>query len=623
MHSMLGGAPRCRARLVGRRRVRAHRPRFPGSSARAGCRQRRDLIRSDAAVEGERVRALSPSRAGDFMNCPLLYRFRVVDRLPEAPSPAATRGTVVHTVLERLFDLPAAERTLDAAAACSVRRGSRRWPTTPSWLRCSPWRTAGRRARDGARAGRRTGGLAAGADGPAARSYFALEDPTRLEPAERELHVEVALESGLVAARLRRPARRGAGRALRVVDYKTGRAPRDGLRGEGDVPDALLRAGAVAVARRDPAAAAAALPRMRRDGAAYDPDEADLRAMETKVQALWPAIERAHATGDWRPSPSRLCDWCDHQASVPGLGRHTAAAADGADPVVDAACRRLRAAPRARRLGELGLHAESARRGGSLWLGSRSASPEAVPRRCHSSRAGRQRPRHAHQGLRRGRHPRSSRWTRCQCRVRPRPVHRDHGSVRLRQVDADALPAPVSTRPPAARRSSTGSSSTTLATRDLTRLRRDHVGFIFQSFNLRADADRAGEHHTAHGHRRSQAGRRVARHRHRHGRAAGPAAQPAQPAVRRAAAARRRGPSAGRQARDRVRRRAHRQPRLARGRGGPRVPAAQRRRVRPDRRHGHPRPDRGLVRRPGALPRRRSDRRRRCATRRPIRCWSA
>src|ERR687886_1178655 len=59
--------------------------------------------------------ALSPSRAADFMQCPLLYRFRVVDRLPETPSPAAVRGTVVHAVLERLFDLPAQQRTLGSA----------------------------------------------------------------------------------------------------------------------------------------------------------------------------------------------------------------------------------------------------------------------------------------------------------------------------------------------------------------------------------------------------------------------------------------------------------------------------------------------------------------------------
>src|SRR5687768_13203654 len=60
--------------------------------------------------------SLSPSRAGDFMTCPLLYRFRTVDRLPEPSSPDAVRGTVVHKVLEDLFDLPAAQRTADHAA---------------------------------------------------------------------------------------------------------------------------------------------------------------------------------------------------------------------------------------------------------------------------------------------------------------------------------------------------------------------------------------------------------------------------------------------------------------------------------------------------------------------------
>ena len=44
--------------------------------------------------------AISPSRAGDFMSCPLMYRFRTIDRLPEAPSPDAVRGTVVHKVFD-------------------------------------------------------------------------------------------------------------------------------------------------------------------------------------------------------------------------------------------------------------------------------------------------------------------------------------------------------------------------------------------------------------------------------------------------------------------------------------------------------------------------------------------
>src|SRR5437016_3737608 len=59
--------------------------------------------------------SLSPSRAADFKICPLLYRFRSIDHLPETPSRVAARGTVVHAVLESLFDLPAPERTVAAA----------------------------------------------------------------------------------------------------------------------------------------------------------------------------------------------------------------------------------------------------------------------------------------------------------------------------------------------------------------------------------------------------------------------------------------------------------------------------------------------------------------------------
>jgi putative RecB family exonuclease len=69
------------------------------------------------------VGSLSPSRASDFKTCPLLYRFRSIDRLPETPTRDATRGTVVHAVLEHLYDLPAADRTLDRALAS----------VTPQW----------------------------------------------------------------------------------------------------------------------------------------------------------------------------------------------------------------------------------------------------------------------------------------------------------------------------------------------------------------------------------------------------------------------------------------------------------------------------------------------------------
>ena len=120
------------------------------------------------------------------MQCPLLYRFRVVDRLPEAPSPAAVRGTVVHAVLERLFDLPAPERTLGSARSLLDPSGSGSGRRSPSSPRSS---TATPTARRGLARRRRGAARAAGSSS---------EDPTWLEPAERELYVETTLDDGLL-----------------------------------------------------------------------------------------------------------------------------------------------------------------------------------------------------------------------------------------------------------------------------------------------------------------------------------------------------------------------------------------------------------------------------------------
>src|ERR1700728_2628885 len=79
------------------------------------CGAERSHAQAPSGADAGTRPSLSPSRAGDFLTCPLLYRFRVIDRLPEPPSPAAARGTLVHAVLERLFDRPAAERTPQAA----------------------------------------------------------------------------------------------------------------------------------------------------------------------------------------------------------------------------------------------------------------------------------------------------------------------------------------------------------------------------------------------------------------------------------------------------------------------------------------------------------------------------
>src|SRR5207248_2428232 len=155
----------------------------------------------------------SPSRAADFMTCPLLYRFRVIDRLPEPPTTATARGTLVHAVLERLFDLPAADRTPQAAQDLLA----------PEWDRLAAAEPAVAELFDDD--AERAGWLASARQ--ILDAYFTLEDPRRLEPAEREAYVETTLASGL---RLRGYIDRldvAPGGEIRIVDYKTGRAPRE------------------------------------------------------------------------------------------------------------------------------------------------------------------------------------------------------------------------------------------------------------------------------------------------------------------------------------------------------------------------------------------------------------
>src|SRR3982074_3255839 len=61
--------------------------------------------------------SLSPSSVSAFKDCPLAFKFSYIDRLPEPPSAAATKGTLVHKALEILMCRPQPDRTVEAALA--------------------------------------------------------------------------------------------------------------------------------------------------------------------------------------------------------------------------------------------------------------------------------------------------------------------------------------------------------------------------------------------------------------------------------------------------------------------------------------------------------------------------
>jgi putative RecB family exonuclease len=294
--------------------------------------------------------SLSPSRAADFKTCPLLFRYRTIDRLPEQPSADQVRGTLVHAVLERLFDLPAAERTPAAAAALVEPQWERLVEEEPALGELFARAIAAERAAASA-------ALAdADADEPAVvrewavsgqpalvdvpedpgdeasrlaafligartllQGYFAVEDPTRLEPAERESLVSTLVDDDLlIRGYIDRLDVSPAG-DLRVVDYKTGGAPREAFEGRALFQ---LKFYALVLWRTR-----GVVPRVLRllylkdaEVCDYSPDAEELERFERTLVALSQAVERAKQDHDFRPKPSRLCGWCSFHDFCPEFG---------------------------------------------------------------------------------------------------------------------------------------------------------------------------------------------------------------------------------------------------------------------------------------------------------------
>lgn len=249
-------------------------------------------------------RSLSPTRVSAFTDCPLAFRLRTIDRLPEPSSPMAVKGTLVHAALEGLiWHHPAGTRSREAAAA-ELEAAWRRLQSDPELVGLG---LSADQAEE----------LRADAEVLIGR-YFELEDPDRVQA----VGVELLLEADLGPLRLRgiidRLDRTEDGHLV-VVDYKTGRAP--GPRHEqGRLTGVHLYAllcervlGTIPVEvrllhLRDPVTISAS------------PSTRTIQAHRRRTLAVWSAIERACHRDDFRPRPSALCRFCHFQEWCPSFG---------------------------------------------------------------------------------------------------------------------------------------------------------------------------------------------------------------------------------------------------------------------------------------------------------------
>ncbi len=234
-----------------------------------------------------------------------MYRLRVIDRIPEPPSSAATLGTLVHAVLEHLFDRPAAERTPEVAIAMLE-------PQWDAMLARDP-ELAGLHADDAALASWLEDGRTR------LKTYFTMENPQRLEPDAREEFVEFALPDGPLLRGFVDRVDVAPDGSIRIIDYKTGKTP---LPQYGHKEKFQMKFYALLVERLRGRRPALLQLLFLKDGGTLvlRPTKEDVDLIEHEVRELWDEIIAAASTGTFRTKKSKLCGWCSFQALCPEFG---------------------------------------------------------------------------------------------------------------------------------------------------------------------------------------------------------------------------------------------------------------------------------------------------------------
>lgn len=247
--------------------------------------------------------ALSPSRAGDFKTCPQLFRFRAIERLPEPPSAAATKGTVTHLCLQRLFGLPRAVRSVDAALALLPGAWDSIVDADDHALLFASAREAAEAFADTERF---------------VRNYFELEDPTELESSGLELRLRARVGDLDVVGVLDR-LDRGADGTWVVSDYKTGRIP-----GERRETTSFFACKVYALLLRDLLGEVPVRLRLlyldEPSTLVIEPTTSEVDAAGRLLAAMGKALAGAIQRDEWPARTSYFCDFCPHKAICPAHG---------------------------------------------------------------------------------------------------------------------------------------------------------------------------------------------------------------------------------------------------------------------------------------------------------------
>jgi putative RecB family exonuclease len=260
--------------------------------------------------------SLSPSRVESFLSCPLAFRFGSIEKLPDPPTVATTKGSLVHRALELLFLAPAAERTATLLDRC-VDAAIAEYREHDDFVLLGLDDDAAAAFFDEAR--------------QIAANYLRMEDPTTVRDIGLELRLEAPVGDLVLRGIIDRLDLDRDGELV-VVDYKTGRAPRPGWERTSMSGIHFYAFLCESVFGRRPAEIRLMYLKSG-ETIRTAPSAQSTRFMTTRTNAVWKAVATACERDDFRPRRSTLCNYCAYQQWCPEYGGDPALAATEA-PVV-------------------------------------------------------------------------------------------------------------------------------------------------------------------------------------------------------------------------------------------------------------------------------------------------
>lgn len=253
---------------------------------------------------------LSPTRISLATQCPRAYSFRYLDRIRGQKFIANARGTVMHCVLQDLFDLPPQQRTEEAAVALIPAAWEKVVAEEPEYLDAQDCTEDG------------LAEMLASVETLLA-TYFTVEDPTVLLNTEQEVPFEVTREGVPLVGTIDRIDKHPISGRERISDYKSGKPP-----AEHAAADRLFQVKMYALARFAQTGQMPAVARLIFLGGDADIDlslrivewevtEAGLRVVAQRVGWAWEQVVAIHRSKNRQPRTQVLCTWCPFLALCP------------------------------------------------------------------------------------------------------------------------------------------------------------------------------------------------------------------------------------------------------------------------------------------------------------------